>query len=129
MRNYAEKDPHENKPFASKALRECYRQGAEAFGWSRRPFEPRAMRDGNVLIGWGMATSTYPTHRMPANAHVRVDADGTALVQVGTQDLGTGTYTIMTQVAADALGFPLDYVRFALGDSSLPKAPVSGGGV
>ena len=83
LRNYAEQDPHQNKPFASKALRECYRQGAEAFGWSRRSPEPRSMRDGNVLIGWGMATSTYPTHRMPASARVRVGADGTALVQVG----------------------------------------------
>jgi xanthine dehydrogenase YagR molybdenum-binding subunit len=127
MRNYAEKDPHENKPFASKALRECYRQGAEAFGWSRRPSEPRAMRDGNVLIGWGMATSTYPTHRMPASAHVRVDADGTALVQVGTQDLGTGTYTVMSQIAADELGIPVQRIRFELGDSSFPHAPVSGG--
>ena len=83
LRNYAEQDPHQNKPFASKALRECYRQGAEAFGWSRRSPEPRSMRDGNVLIGWGMATSTYPTHRMPASARVRVGANGTALVQVG----------------------------------------------
>jgi xanthine dehydrogenase YagR molybdenum-binding subunit len=127
MRNYAESDPHENKPFASKALRECYRQGAEAFGWSRRPSEPRAMRDGNVLIGWGMATSTYPTHRMPASAHVRVDADGTALVQAGTQDLGTGTYTVMSQIAADELGIPVQRIRFELGDSSFPHAPVSGG--
>jgi xanthine dehydrogenase YagR molybdenum-binding subunit len=127
MRNYAEKDPHENKPFASKALRECYRRGAEAFGWSRRPSEPRAMRDGNVLIGWGMATSTYPTHRMPASAHVRVNVDGTALVQVGTQDLGTGTYTVMSQIAADELGIPVQRIRFELGDSNFPHAPVSGG--
>ncbi len=127
LRNYAESDPHENKPFASKALRECYQQGAKAFGWSRRPSEPRAMRDGNVLIGWGMATSTYPTHRMPASAHVRVDADGTALVQAGTQDLGTGTYTVMSQIAADELGIPVQRIRFELGDSSFPHAPVSGG--
>ena len=66
LRNYAEQDPHENKPFASKALRECYRQGAESFGWSRRTPEPRSMRDGGCLMGWGMATSTYPTNRMPA---------------------------------------------------------------
>jgi len=125
--NYAEQDPHENKPFASKALRECYRRGADAFGWSRRPSEPRAMRDGNVLIGWGMATSTYPTHRMAASAYVRVDADGTALVQVGTQDLGTGTYTVMSQIAADELGVPVQRIRFELGDSRFPRAPVSGG--
>jgi xanthine dehydrogenase YagR molybdenum-binding subunit len=85
------------------------------------------MRDGNVLIGWGMATSTYPTHRMPASARVRVNADGTALVQVGTQDLGTGTYTVMSQIAADELGIPVQRIRFELGDSSFPHAPVSGG--
>jgi xanthine dehydrogenase YagR molybdenum-binding subunit len=127
MRNYAEIDPHENKPYASKALRECYRQGAETFGWSRRPSETRAMRDGNVLIGWGMATSTYPTHRMPASAYVRVDVDGTALIQAGTQDLGTGTYTVMSQIAADELGIPVQRIRFELGDSRFPHAPVSGG--
>ena len=79
LRNYTEQEPHLNRPFASKVLRECYRQGADAFGWSRRSHEPRSMRDGNVLIGWGMATSTYPTHRMPASVHVRVAANGTAL--------------------------------------------------
>ncbi len=127
LRNYAEQDPHESKPFASKALRECYRQGAEAFGWSRRSPEPRSMRDGHVLIGWGMATSTYPTHRMPASAHVRVKADGTALVQVGTQDLGTGTYTVMSQIASDELGIAVERIHFELGDSLYPHAPVSGG--
>jgi xanthine dehydrogenase YagR molybdenum-binding subunit len=127
MRNYAESDPHENKPFASKALRECYRQGAETFGWSQRPSETRAMRDGNVLIGWGMATCTYPAHRMPASAFVRVDAGGTALVQAGTQDLGTGTYTVMSQIAADELGIPVKRIRFEWGDSRFPHAPVSGG--
>jgi xanthine dehydrogenase YagR molybdenum-binding subunit len=127
LRNYAEEDPHENKPYASKALRECYRQGAEMFGWSQRTPEPRSMRDGNVLIGWGMATSTYPTHRMPASAKVRINANGTALVQVGTQDIGTGTYTVMSQVAADALGLPVERVQFDLGNSSFPRAPVSGG--
>ena len=127
LRNYAESDPHQNKPFASKALRECYRQGADAFGWSRRSPEPRSMRDGNMLIGWGMATSTYPTHRMPASARVRVGANGTALVQVGTQDLGTGTYTVMSQIAADTLGMPVERIQFELGDSEFPHAPVSGG--
>jgi xanthine dehydrogenase YagR molybdenum-binding subunit len=97
-------------------LRDCYQQGADAFGWSRRSPEPRSMRDGNVLLGWGMATSTYPTHRMPASARVRVGANGTALVQVGTQDLGTGTYTVMSQIAADTLGMP-SAIQFELGDS------------
>ena len=127
LRNYAEQEPHQNRPFASKALRECYSQGAEAFGWSRRSHEPRSMRDGNVLIGWGMATSTYPTHRMPAAVRVRVNANGTALVQVGTQDLGTGTYTVMSQIAADELGIPIERIQFELGDSAFPHAPVSGG--
>ncbi len=102
-------------------------QGAEAFGWSRRSSEPRSMRDGNVMIGWGMATSTYPTHRMPASARVRVSANGAALVQVGTQDLGTGTYTVMSQAAADALGIPVERIQFELGDSAFPHAPVSSG--
>ena len=127
LRNYAEQDPHENKPFASKLLRECYQQGADAFGWARRSHEPRSMRDGNMLVGWGMATSTYPTHSMPASARVRIGANGTALVQAGTQDLGTGTYTVMSQIAADTLGFPVGRIQFELGDSTFPHAPVSGG--
>jgi xanthine dehydrogenase YagR molybdenum-binding subunit len=127
LQNYAEQDPHENKPFASKLLRECYRQGAETFGWSRRTPEPRSMRNGRMLMGWGMATSTYPTNQRPAQARVRVAADGMVLVQSGTQDLGTGTYTVMSQVAADTLGVPVAHVRFELGDSTLPPAPVSGG--
>ncbi len=127
LHNYAAQDPHENKPFASKMLRECYQQGAALFGWSRRTPEPRSMRDGRMLMGWGMATSTYPTNQRPAQARVRIDAAGMVLVQSGTQDLGTGTYTVMSQVAADALGFPVDRVRFQLGDSTLPAAPGSGG--
>ncbi|MEJ0018522.1 MAG: xanthine dehydrogenase family protein molybdopterin-binding subunit [Acetobacteraceae bacterium] len=127
LRNYAETEPHQDKPFASKALRDCYRQGAEAFGWSRRSMEPRSMRDGRTLVGWGMATATYPTHRMPASARVRVGANGTALVQVGTQDLGTGTYTVISQIAADALGLPVERIEVELGDSLFPAAPVSGG--
>jgi xanthine dehydrogenase YagR molybdenum-binding subunit len=127
LRNYAEQDPHEGKPFASKMLRECYRQGAATFGWSRRTREPRSMRDGRMLVGWGMATSTYPTNQRPAKARVRIAADGSVVVQSGTQDLGTGTYTVMSQVAADTLGVPVAQVRFALGDSTLPPAPGSGG--
>lgn len=127
LRNYTEQDPHQNKPFASKALRACYQQGAEAFGWSRRSPEPRSMREGNVLIGWGMATSTYPTHRMPASARVQASANGAALVQIGSQDLGTGTYTVLAQIAADSLGIPPDRIQVEIGDSALPHAPVSGG--
>ena len=127
LRNYAETDPHEDKPFSSKALRQCYADGAEAFGWARRPVEAGSMRDGSALIGWGMATATYPTNRSEAGARIVFDSDGTVAVQSGTQDLGTGTYTVMAQLATDALKLPLHRVRFELGDSDFPKAPVSGG--
>jgi xanthine dehydrogenase YagR molybdenum-binding subunit len=127
LQNYTETDQHENKPFASKALRACYEQGARAFGWDKRSAEPRSMRDGNILIGWGFATSTYPTNRQPSAVKARMDRNGDVVVQCGTQDLGTGTYTVMTQVASDALGIPMQRIRFELGDSDLPPAPVSGG--
>ncbi|MCB8884064.1 xanthine dehydrogenase family protein molybdopterin-binding subunit [Acidisoma cellulosilytica] len=127
LRNYAERDPTADLPFASKALRECYAQGAAAFGWEKRNPAPRSMRDGHMLVGMGMATSSYPTNRMPASASVHLTADGSALVRSGTQDIGTGTYTTLAQVAADELGLPLGKVRTQLGDSRLPPAPVSGG--
>ncbi len=127
LKNYAEKDPEEGKPFSSKSLRECYRVGAERFGWSRRSLEPRSMRDGKYLIGWGMATAEYPTKRSPASAKAKLQSDGTLLVDAGTQDVGTGTYTIMTQIAADAFGIPASRVKFRLGDTDFPKTPVSGG--
>ena len=127
LRNYAETDPHEDKPFSSKSLRQCYADGAAAFGWGQRSPEPRSMRDGAVLIGSGMASATYPMNRSPAGARLVFASDGTVAVQSGTQDLGTGTYTTMAQLAADALKMPLHRVRFELGDSTFPKAPVSGG--
>ncbi|HEV7489880.1 MAG TPA: xanthine dehydrogenase family protein molybdopterin-binding subunit [Rhodanobacteraceae bacterium] len=127
LRNYAEKDPVENKPFSSKHLRECYAKGAERFGWSRRDAKPRSMRDGRWLVGWGMATATYPARRSKAAALAKILPDGSAVVQAGSQDIGTGTYTIMTQVAADALGLPIGRVRAELGDTALPETPVSGG--
>ena len=127
LKNYAEMEPQEKKPWSENSLRECYQIGAEKFGWSRRNPKPRSIRDGNMLIGLGMATATYPANRSEASAIARILLDGTAMAASGTQDLGTGTYTVMTQVAADALGFPVEKVDFALGDSSLPHAPVSGG--
>jgi xanthine dehydrogenase YagR molybdenum-binding subunit len=127
LRNHADKEPEEDKAFSSKKLRECYADASKRFGWSRRRPQPRSMRDGGKLIGWGMATATYPANRMPAKALVRVNPDGMALVQCGTQDIGTGTYTILAQVAADALGLPVDRIKVEIGDSSLPPAPVSGG--
>ncbi len=96
LRNYAERDPETGKPFSSKSLRACYQQAAERFGWARRRATVRATRRGHEWVGWGMATATYPAGQSPAQAVARIRADGTALVQAGTQDLGTGTYTIMT---------------------------------
>ncbi len=128
LQNYTEIDPGKNKPFSSKSLRECYRIGAERFGWEKRTPAPRSMRspDGR-LLGMGMATATYPTKRGAASALARLMPDGTALVQAGTQELGTGTYTVMTQIAADALGLPVESVRFELGDTLMPENPQSSG--
>jgi xanthine dehydrogenase YagR molybdenum-binding subunit len=127
LRNYADKAPENNKPFSAKALRECYTAGAERFGWSRRDPAPRSMRDGRWLVGYGMATATYPANRSKAAASAKLLSDGSALVQAGSQDLGTGTYTVMTQVAAESLGLPIEKVRFELGDTLMPETPVSGG--
>jgi xanthine dehydrogenase YagR molybdenum-binding subunit len=127
LRNYAERDPESGKPFSSKSLRECYRQGAERFGWSRRKPAVRSMHDGRRLVGWGMATATYPAGQSPAAATVHIRADGTATVQTGSQDIGTGTYTILTQIAADALGLAAKQVRVEIGDTRLPEAPLSAG--
>ena len=127
LRNYAERDESKNVPFTSKELRACYREAAAAFGWSRRNPAPRSMRDGDLLIGWGMASATYPGNRSEAGATVRIERDGMVVVRSATQDLGTGTYTVMAQVAAETLGVPLERVRAELGDSSMPKAPISGG--
>jgi xanthine dehydrogenase YagR molybdenum-binding subunit len=127
LRNYAKADPDTGKPWSSKSLRECYQMGAERFGWSKRTPQPRSMRDGNQLVGYGMASALYPAHRSPAYARATLQADGTATVVCGTQDIGTGTYTIMTQVAAQALGLPVESVRFDLGDTAMPVGPHSGG--
>ena len=125
--NYAETDLGSDKPWSSKHLRECYEQAAARFGWSERNPEPGSTREGNQLIGWGMATATYPANRSAAQAMVRILPNGHALVACGSQDLGTGTYTIMAQTAGNALGIDLNLVEAQLGDSTLPKAPVSGG--
>jgi xanthine dehydrogenase YagR molybdenum-binding subunit len=127
LRNYAQIDPSQNIPFSSKSLRTCYAVAAERFGWSNRTPAPGSMRAGNELIGWGMATAAYPTNRSKASALVRVAADGSVHAQAGTQDLGTGSYTVFAQVAADGLGVPVERVRFELGDTNMPQTPVSGG--
>jgi xanthine dehydrogenase YagR molybdenum-binding subunit len=125
--NHADKDPEKDIPWSSKSLRECYRIGAERFGWARRTPAPGSMRLGRTLVGWGMATAAYPANRKGAKASASIDKDGAVVVRSGTHDLGTGTYTVMAQIAADALGVDVSRVRFELGDTRLPEAPVSGG--
>jgi xanthine dehydrogenase YagR molybdenum-binding subunit len=127
LRNEPSRDLTDNLPFSTRRLTDCLRQGAETFGWSRRNPSPRANRDGNQLIGIGTAAAVYHTSRSECAALARINADGTADVQCGTSDMGPGTYTSMTQVAADALGLPLNRVRFALGDSRFPDAPSHSG--
>jgi xanthine dehydrogenase YagR molybdenum-binding subunit len=127
LKNYAEKDQIENKPFSSKELRACYQLGAERFGWARRIPQPRSMSEGNTLIGWGMAGGIWDAFHVPADAKAVLTADGNLTVSSATEDIGTGTYTIMTQIAAETLGLPIEDVTFKLGDSFLSKAPVEGG--
>lgn len=127
LKNYAEKDQNQDRPFSSKELRVCYRQGAERFGWSRRAPRPRSMRQGDKLIGWGMAGGIWPAEQLPAAAKAVLTIDGKLTVTSATEDIGTGTYTIMTQIAAETLGLPIEDVTFKLGDSSFPQAPVEGG--
>lgn len=127
LKNYAQIDPTSSKHFSSKHLRECYEQGAEQFGWAKRNPQPRSHREGHNLIGYGMATATYPANRSSAGATVRLEPGGRVVVASGSQDLGTGTYTIMAQVAAATLYLPIDAIHAELGDTTMPHAPVSGG--
>jgi xanthine dehydrogenase YagR molybdenum-binding subunit len=127
LKNYAEVHAETGLPYSSKHLRECYEAGMERFGWKKRTPVPGEHRQGRYLIGWGMATATYPGYRSPGAARVRMMDDGSIVVASATQDIGTGTYTTMTQVAAEALGVSPESIRAELGDSDLPPAPVSGG--
>jgi xanthine dehydrogenase YagR molybdenum-binding subunit len=126
-RNEPQIDEGSGKPFSSRSLVQCYERGAELFGWKDRDPSPRSMRDGRELIGMGCASATYPVLFSRASARVRLLADGTAEVEVASSDMGPGTYTSMTQVAADALELPLEKVRFSLGRSDYPAAPPHGG--
>jgi len=125
--NHADIDPQNGKPWSSKSLKQCYEQAGNRFGWSRRNAEPRSMRDGRMLIGWGMASSTFPTIQQPASASVKILADGRVIVSSGAQDMGMGTATVQAQLAAGVLGVPESSVVFEYGDTQLPKAPVAGG--
>jgi xanthine dehydrogenase YagR molybdenum-binding subunit len=125
--NYSDKDQSEDTPYTSKELRACYRQGAEKFGWAKRSREPRSMRDGTELVGWGMATGIWEAMQMKAGAKAVLARNGDLEISSAFCDIGPGTYTFMTQIAAEMLGVPLYNVAAKLGDSSLPEAPVEGG--
>lgn len=125
--NYAETDPESGKPFSSKALRECYRLGAEKFGWSKRNPEPGSMRDGRLLVGWGMATGTWSAGQQPATVIITLKADGTANVASAVSDIGPGTYTVMTLIAAEQLGIAPEKIKTEIGDTKFPRGPSQGG--
>ena len=127
LRCYSDRDQQEDVPYTSKQLKECYRQGAAEFGWGKRNPQPRSMRDGSDLVGWGMATGVWEALQMPMAARITLTANGHAEVSCATSDIGTGTYTIMAQVAADMLGLPIENITVKLGDSTLPHAEVEGG--
>src|SRR5438552_5954191 len=118
-------DPHSGRPFSTRAMRTCLTAGAARFGWDKRTPEPRSMRDGRYLIGQGMAAAIYTHWRWPAKARVTVNRDGSAVVEAGPHDLGTGTYTVLQQVAADTLGLAPEEVKVRLGDTRLPASHAS----
>ncbi|GGP55383.1 xanthine dehydrogenase family protein molybdopterin-binding subunit [Saccharothrix coeruleofusca] len=125
LRNYTEVNPETGQRYTGKHLDACYRMAAEAFGWARRNPRPGSTKDGEEYVGWGMATETHSHGAMPATAAVSVDAEGRVLLRIATQDIGTGTYTVISQVAADALGMPLDRITARIGDTALPEAGLS----
>jgi xanthine dehydrogenase YagR molybdenum-binding subunit len=127
LRNEPTIDENINLPYSSRSLRECFSAGAVRFGWQSRDPRPRSMTDGRLMIGYGVAAATYPANRAAASARARLLADGTAEVEAAASDMGPGTYTSMTQVAADALGLSPAEVRFQLGRSDYPPAPPHGG--
>ena len=125
--NYADRNPLEDKPYSTKELSQCYDKGAQRFGWANRPLEPRSMRDGDELVGWGMATGMWDSLVMLARVSAELHRDGRLVVSSAASDIGTGTYTVMSMIAAEAMGLPMERVTFQLGDSTLPFAPVEGG--
>jgi len=123
LASYAEKDPADGRPFSSKSLRACYEEGARRFGWEKRSRTPRSQTRAGQLVGMGMATATYPANFAAAQAMARMLPDGRVEVTSGTIDIGTGSYTVFAQVAADELGVPFEKVRFDLGDSEMGRRP------
>ena len=128
LRNYAEVEPISGKPFSSKALRDCYAQGAERFGWQRRPLQPRQMRDSDgLLVGWGVGTATFPALMFEAQAKAMLRQDGSGVMEIGAHDMGQGAWTALAQIAADGLGLDIEDVEFRSGTSDLPDAGIAGG--
>jgi xanthine dehydrogenase YagR molybdenum-binding subunit len=128
LKNYAETEPMSGKPFSSKALRECYAQGGETFGWVARPLAPRQMRDSaGLLVGWGVGTATFPAIMFYAQARAELRADGSATVEIGAHDMGQGAWTALAQIAADGLGIDLAHLTFRIGTSDLPNGGIAGG--
>jgi xanthine dehydrogenase YagR molybdenum-binding subunit len=128
LANYAETEPGTGRPYSSKALRECYSQGARRFGWAGRPLKPRQMRDENgLLVGWGLGSALFPCPHFPAEARATLRADGTALVETAGVDMGQGAWTALAQIAAEALGLDPALVEFRSGVSDLPDAGIAGG--
>lgn len=127
MINYSEKDQNEGKPFSSKALISCYEEGASRFGWNQRNPQPRSMRRGHQLVGMGMASGAWDALQQKAKVNLVITPNGKAQLSSATSDIGTGTYTIMTQIAAECLGMKLEDVTFKLGDTDMPESPLQGG--
>jgi xanthine dehydrogenase YagR molybdenum-binding subunit len=128
-RNDTDKNPVTGAPYTSRSLMKCYDEAAKVFGWSNWKMEPRSVRDGDWLVGWGCATACYPTQMAPAVARVQLTPDQKVRVQIASQDVGTGAYTAIGQMAAELLGAKMSDVKVELGDSRLPPGPVSGGSV
>ncbi|WP_353719248.1 xanthine dehydrogenase family protein molybdopterin-binding subunit [Dyadobacter sp. 676] len=127
LKNYAESDPERNLPWSAKALRECYELGAAKFRWENRQMEPASVRRNGMLVGYGMASSLYGFHRHPSKARAVMHADGSVTVESATMDIGPGTGTAMTRIAAKVLGVNAGKVHFELGHSRLPDAPGQNG--
>jgi xanthine dehydrogenase YagR molybdenum-binding subunit len=128
LKNYAEVEPMSGKPFSSKALRECYQQGAARFGWERRPLAPRQMHDRDgLLVGWGVGTAAFPALMFAGNAKAVLRRDGSGVMEIGAHDMGQGAWTALAQIAADALGLGIDELEFRSGTSDLPDAGIAGG--
>jgi xanthine dehydrogenase YagR molybdenum-binding subunit len=128
LQNYAEVEPITGKPFSSKALRDCYEQGAARFGWSKRKLAPRGMRDeAGHLVGWGVGTATFPAVMFQAEARAAIRSDGSGVMETGAHDMGQGAWTALAQIAADGLGLDADKIEFRSGHSDLPDAGIAGG--